>query len=336
MDPAVKTINLTKKFGDLVAVDHINLEIKRGEIFGLLGPNGAGKTTTIHMLATILKPTEGTALVGGCDILKEPKIVRKKIGIVFQDITADRNLTGYENLWVYGKLYGLSGSVLKERISEALKLVELERWKDVPVRKYSGGMIRRLEIARSMLHQPEILFLDEPTLGLDPHTRVHIWEFIRRIRGEENTTILLTTHYLEEADALCDRIAIIDLGKIVAIGAPSELKSRISGDTIYINVDMRNGARLNEFMRAISQELGAEVSILRDSRVVVVTPNAPQLIPQVFSIASNTGVIIKELTYSRPSLDDVFIKLTGRSIRDEGSSSAQLMRFQMALRLGRR
>ncbi|MCR8433558.1 MAG: ATP-binding cassette domain-containing protein [Crenarchaeota archaeon] len=224
MGPAIKTFNLTKRFGNLVAVDHINIEIAQGEIFGLLGPNGAGKTTTIHMLATILKPTEGTALVGGYDVIRESKAVREKIGIVFQDVTVDRNLTGYENLWVYGKLYGLAGGVLKERIFDALKFMGLEKWKDVPVRKYSGGMIRRLEIARSLLNEPEILFLDEPTLGLDPHTRAYTWEFIRRIKKEKDVTILLTTHYLEEADALCDRIAIIDFGKIIAIGTPDELK----------------------------------------------------------------------------------------------------------------
>jgi len=288
------------------------------------------------MLATILKPTEGTAFVGGYDILSESEKVRRIIGIVFQDTTVDRNLTGFENLWVYGKLYGLSGSYLKDRIVELLRFVELERWKDVPLRKYSGGMIRRLEIARSMLNEPEILFLDEPTLGLDPQTRVHIWEYIRRIREEKDITILLTTHYLEEADVLCDGLAIIDYGKIIAIGSPNELKSKVSGDTIYLKIAHEDGRKIDFFMRSIAENLNAKPQLLRDSRVMIVVPNAPQIIPQIFRIASETEITIKELTYSRPSLNEVFIKLTGRSIRDESGSIMQLMRLRRAIRFGRR
>ena len=336
LEIAIKTIDLTKKFGKLVAVDHINMEIRKGEIFGLLGPNGAGKTTTIHMLATILKPTEGTAIVGGYDILREPKEVRKIIGIVFQDTTVDRNLTGFENMWVYGKLYGLSGSVLRDRILELLRFVELEDWKDVTLRKYSGGMIRRLEIARSLLNEPDILFLDEPTLGLDPHTRVHIWDYIRRIQKERNITILLTTHYLEEADALCDRLAIIDFGKIIAMGTPDELKSKISGDSIYLKVDRPDREKLHRFIGRVSGELNTQPKLLSDSRIMIAVLNAPIAIPKLFEVASECGVAILELTYSRPTLNDVFIKLTGRSIRDISGSALDFIRLRRVARFGRR
>lgn len=333
---AIITHNLTKKYGELVAVDHINLEIKSGEIFGLLGPNGAGKTTTIHMLSTILKPSEGTAVVAGYDIRKNPKEVRKRIGIVFQDMTIDRNLTAYENMWISGKLYGLSGIALNNSILELLDYVGLKDWKDVEVKKYSGGMIRRLEIARSLLHHPEILFLDEPTLGLDPQTRVHIWEYIRRIQKEKKITILLTTHYLEEADALCERLAIIDYGKIVAIGTPDELKSRISGDTIYLRVDGAHIDGIKRLVNRISEVLGVEPRILADRRLMLIVPNAPQVIPKIFQIASKVGVSIRELTYSRPSLNDVFIRLTGHSIRDSLGSFVDLMRLRRASRISRR
>ncbi len=331
----METRGLTKKFGDLVAVDHIDIAIRRGEIFGLLGPNGAGKTTTIHMLSTILRPTEGTALVGGFDIVEEPGKVREIIGIVFQDVTIDRNLTGFQNMWVYGRLYGLSGAVLREKIIEALRFVGLEEWKDVSIRKYSGGMIRRLEIARSIIHEPEILFLDEPTLGLDPHTRVNVWEYIKRIRRERNITILMTTHYLEEADMLCDRLAIIDHGKIIAMGTPEELKSRISGDVIRIEIGDSAGPLAGRFIREITSALNCNARMLDRSRIVINVPDAPHIIPQIFDIATRLNITIKELTYSHPSLNDVFIRLTGRGIREAGGSWVEMMRLRRAIRIRR-
>lgn len=336
MEVAIKTLNLTKKFGELVAVNKLNLEINHGEIFGLLGPNGAGKTTTIHMLATILRPTEGTALVGGYDILKEPAKVRETIGIVFQDISVDRNLTGYENMVIYGRLYGLSGSALKDRIEELLRFVGLYEWKDVSVRKYSGGMIRRLEIARSLLHEPEILFLDEPTLGLDPHTRVNMWDYIRRIQHEKNITILLTTHYLEEADALCDRIAIIDHGNIIALGTPDELKSRVSGDVVYLKIREGNRAKIECFLSAVRDALNAEVKFVEKGTLMLTLNNAPQAIPKIFELANEITLGISELKYVRPSLNDVFIKLTGRSIRDSSGSWKEVMKMRRAVRMGMR
>jgi len=327
----VETSNLTKKFGDLVAVDHINLKIRRGEIFGLLGPNGAGKTTTIHMLATILKPTSGTAFVMGHNILKEAGKIRQKIGIVFQDTTIDRNLTGFENMWVYGRLYGLSGGVLKEKIERLLRFVELDKWRDVAIRKYSGGMVRRLEIARSLLHEPEVLFLDEPTLGLDPHTRVHIWDYIKRIAREQNITILLTTHYLEEADMLCERVAIIDYGKIKAIGSPEELKEMISGDIVYIKIKKKDPVLIKKFTSLIENLVGRQPRFTNGTLIINVS-DAPSTIPRIFELANSVGVVISELRYSRPSLNDVFIKLTGRSLRDESGSWMNMMQMRMMMR----
>jgi len=337
LNMAIITKNLTKKFDTLIAVDHINLNIKQGEIFGLLGPNGAGKTTTIHMLATIIKPTEGTAIVGGYDIRKNPTQVRRKIGIVFQDMTIDRNLTGYENMWIHGKLYGLSGNELKERINELLDYVELTKWRNIEVRKYSGGMIRRLEIARSLLHHPEILFLDEPTLGLDPQTRVHVWDYINRIKREHGMTILLTTHYMDEAEKLCDRIAIIDHGKIIALGTPDELKSLVGEDIIHLKVNGANG-KIPNFLEAIREMLSDNGDIqMKGRNFLIAVRNAPEFIPVVFDMAQKFGVKISELKYSRATLDDVFLKLTGRSIRDEGVAGMHaFMKNIMRMRARRR
>ena len=331
----IETFGLTKKFGDLVAVDHINIKIREGEIFGLLGPNGAGKTTTIHMLATILRPTEGTAVVAGYDIRKDPQKIRERIGIVFQETTIDRNLTGFENMWIYGRLYGLSGGVLRDKIMELLRYVELGRWKDVPIKKYSGGMIRRLEIARGLLNEPEILFLDEPTLGLDPQTRVHIWDYIKKIKKERDITILLTTHYLEEADMLCDRLAIIDYGKIIALDRPEKLKEMVSGDIIYIKLK-KDAMPIREFIFAIEKNLGGNPKVIEGPAIMINVPDAPSAIPKIFEIANQMGIVISELKYNHPSLNDVFIKLTGRSIREEMGSWMNIMRIRMMARMRRR
>ena len=222
---AITTAGLTKKFGKLTAVDDLDLDIKEGEIFGLLGPNGAGKTTTISMLATLLAPTSGTATVANQDILKNPSKVREHIGIVFQDPSSDDILTGRENLYLHGLMYGVPRSVIPGRIDDAFDLVQLTGREDDLVKTYSGGMRRRLELARGLLHHPEVIFLDEPTLGLDPQTRKRIWEHIEKIVKERKVTIILTTHYMEEADRLCDRLAIIDHGKIVALDTPNALKA---------------------------------------------------------------------------------------------------------------
>jgi len=226
MEYAIETRNLTKKYGALTAVDALDLRIKRGEIFGLLGPNGAGKTTLISMLCTMLEPTSGNAKVNGFDISAEQSAVRKNIGIVFQDPSLDDELTAWENLDIHGELYGMQGGVKQAAIGDALKTVELYDKKDELVKHYSGGMKRRLEIARGLMHAPAVLFLDEPTIGLDPQTRRRIWDSVKKMNREKNVTVILTTHYIDEADALCGRVAIVDHGKIVACGAPSKLKKK--------------------------------------------------------------------------------------------------------------
>src|SRR5208337_4403826 len=232
----IETKNLTKTYGNLTAVDHLDLKIGKGEVFGLLGPNGAGKSTTLLMLTTLVPPTSGTALVNGFDIIRQPDQVRKSIGIVFQDPSSDETLTGYENLKLHGLLYDMDAGLREERIVEVLALVELTDRKDDKVKKYSGGMRRRLELARGLMHHPEILFLDEPTLGLDPQTREHIWEYIKKLATEKQITIIITTHYMDEADRLCNRLAIIDHGKIVVLGSPDQLKKDLGGDIVRMKM----------------------------------------------------------------------------------------------------
>ncbi|MEM0201149.1 MAG: ATP-binding cassette domain-containing protein, partial [Candidatus Micrarchaeaceae archaeon] len=234
----IEVESLVKKFKDLIAVNGISFKVNSGEIFGLLGPNGAGKTTTIKMLTTLVEPTSGKAKIAGFDINKDKSKVRKNIGIVFQDPSLDDKLTGRENLIFHGMLYGLDTKVMKKKISEVLKLVELEDKADIFVENYSGGMKRRLEIARGLIHQPKIIFLDEPTVGLDPQTRRKIWEYIIELNKKHKTTIILTTHYIEEADFLCRRVAFVDHGKIVALDTPEKLKNRMGGDIISLKVEL--------------------------------------------------------------------------------------------------
>lgn len=233
--PIIQTERLTKRFGTLTAVDGLTLSIQKGELFGLLGPNGAGKTTTIKMLTTLLPPTSGHAQVSGFDVTTRSAEVRRRIGYVPQMLSADGALTGYENLLVFARLYDVPRAERKKRITESLKFMGLSDASDVLVRNYSGGMIRRLEIAQGMLHRPEVLFLDEPTLGLDPIARKAVWEHLTRLRGSYNTTIVLTTHYMNEADSLCDRVAVMDLGKIAAIGGPDELKKSIGTENATLD-----------------------------------------------------------------------------------------------------
>lgn len=321
MEYIIETIDLTKKFGDLVAVDSLSLKIKEGEIFGLLGPNGAGKTTTISMLCTILKPTSGTALVNGFDIIKEQDKVRKSIGIVFQDPSLDNLLTGEENLRIHAGLYGVPKDERKRRIQEVLELVGLkERAKSI-VKYYSGGMKRRLEIARGLIHYPKILFLDEPTLGLDPQTRVHIWEYIKKLAEKEKITIVLTTHYMEEADVLCDRIAIIDHGKIKVSGSPDELKNSLEGDVLSIECD--NTKELSEIIKKLENIKG--VTVL-DGKLNVTVKDGEATIPRIMDLAKEKNVRISSIGIRKPTLNDVFIKYTGREIREEFADTKERMR----------
>ena len=311
----IEAKGLTKVFGSLVAVDHVSFTVGEGEVFGFLGPNGAGKTTTINMLITLLKPTEGEAWVAGFSVLDEPNEVRKRISVVFQEPALDRHLTGWENLWIHGRMYGIERAELRERIKRALRLVELERWANVVVKKYSGGMIRRLELARTLICDPEVLFLDEPTLGLDPHSRACIWEYIEAMRRDEGITVFLTTHYMDEADRLCDRIAIIDRGRIIACGAPGELKSSIGMGVIY--VQLAQPWMASDLVKAVEDEgLAHEVRLARRGCLALFVEDAPTTIPRVFELASRLGLQIREVSYRMPTLDDVFLHLTGRGLRE--------------------
>ncbi|MEM0017962.1 MAG: ATP-binding cassette domain-containing protein [Candidatus Korarchaeum sp.] len=328
---AIVVRDLTKRFGSLVAVDGVSFEVRRGEIFGFLGPNGAGKTTTINILVTLMRPTSGEAYVAGYNVVEEPVKVRERIGIVFQDTSVDRNLTGWENLYVHGLIYGLSGEELKRRVEEALEFAELTKFKDVEVKNYSGGMVRRLEIARGLMHRPEVLFLDEPTIGLDPQTRARIWEYVGRLREEGGVTVFLTTHYIEEAERLCDRVAIIDRGRIVAIGSPDELRSGIGRDVLYLRLSEPSKAR------ALIEELieGGFVTSYREMNGLsaLSVSNASRAIPLVFEVASRLGVRIEEVKYAQPTLSDVFLHLTGREMRDDEADWREAVRMRHLVRM---
>lgn len=317
---AIETRNLVKKFGDIVAVDGISIRVKEGEIFGLLGPNGAGKTTTISMLCCMIKPTSGEAYVNGYDILKHPNEVRKSIGIVFQEPAIDDRLTGRENMEIHAMLYNVPRKIMKQRIDEALELVELTDRADHLVRTYSGGMRRRLEIARGLIHRPKVLFLDEPSLGLDPQTRERIWDYIEGMAERENMTIILTTHYMEEADRLCDRVAIIDFGKIKVEGSPSELKNSLGGDVITVKTK-----ELDKLAEIMSEyDFVKDVKKTSDALKLSVE-NGEEFISKIAIIARDNGVPVESLTHHKPTLNDVFLHYTGREIREEGGAGGMMM-----------
>ncbi len=328
--PAIETFNLTRRFDDIVAVDNINIQVNNGELFGLLGPNGAGKTTLINMLSTMITPSNGSAQVWGADITKQPSEVRKNIGMVFQGTTLDDRLTGKENLDLHGRLYGLPKQLRKERTADVLKLVELNDKADVIVKTYSGGMMRRLEIARGLMHHPKVLFLDEPTLGLDPQTRNHIWDYIRQLNKEKNVTILLTTHYMEEADHLCNRIAIIDFGQVKALDTPENLKDALGGDVIILTVETGELAlRLFD----LYNKNGSAGSIQqKDSSIFITIKDGAGRIPHVLKIASDVGINVLSVDLHRPTLDDVFLSHTGRAIREEETSSVDRITFNIQAR----
>jgi len=301
----IKTEALTKKFGNITAVNELDLEVEEGEIFGLLGPNGAGKTTLISMLCTMLKPTSGRAWVNGFDVVKEPGKVRKSIGIVFQQASVDDLLTGRENLQLHNLLFGVPKAIRKQRIDEVLSIVNLEKRADDFVNTYSGGMRRRLELARGIMHHPKILFLDEPTLGLDPQTREHIWEYIKELATKECMTVMLTTHYMEEAEQLCDRVAIIDYGKIVVLDSPDALKNNVAGDIVKIKQKIPD----IEKIRKLEYVLKAEE---KDGMLYISIKDASL---HLQDLLSNTGPI-DFVEVRRGSLSDVFLHYTGREIRE--------------------
>ena len=323
---AIETRDLTKKYGDLIAVDKLNLTIDHGEVFGLLGPNGAGKTTIISMLCTIINPSSGSATVNGFDILKQSANVRRSIGIVFQDPSIDDRLTGRENLRLHACLYDMPTELAKKRIAEVLKLVELEDRADSAMRTYSGGMRRRLELARGLLHHPKVLFLDEPTLGLDPQTREHLWAYIENLARITEITIILTTHYMEEADRLCRRVAIIDSGKIKVIDTPTNLKAALKGDVITITTAQpeKLTTRLTEL------RLTSNIDSSRGSIRLTVS-NAEKLIPRLIKIAAEIGVEVGSVSIHHPTLNDVFLHYTGREIRAEEAESS----FKKYMMIGR-
>ncbi|MEW6409967.1 MAG: ATP-binding cassette domain-containing protein [Nitrospirota bacterium] len=313
---AIEVTELTKRFNNLTAVDHISFTVESGEVFGFLGPNGAGKTTTINILCTLLLPTSGRALVNNHDCIKEPAKVRSAIGLVFQDTTLDTGLTAYENLRFHGYLYNMDKKTIGKRVDEMLRLVELTDRKDDIVKKFSGGMKRRLEIARGLLHYPKVLFLDEPTLGLDPQTRNLIWEFVFELRKKENVTIFMTTHYMEEAEG-CDRIAIIDHGKIIALGSPAGLKKMLRGDIVRLKT-YDNKLALEEIQERFGYQTTEE-----DGTIRIVVDEGDRFIP----------ILIKEMTQKiisvslqEPTLNDVFLHLTGRTIRIEETSDSDAMK----------
>ncbi len=309
----IETNQLTKSFNGLVAVDKLDIIVDSGEIFGLLGPNGAGKTTVINMLCTILKPTSGSAKVNGFDIVKEATQVRKSIGIVFQEPSIDDRLTGRENLYMHANLYGVPPSEQKERIDRILKLVELDDRGDDLLRTYSGGMRRRLELGRGLIHYPKVLFLDEPTVGLDPQTRDHIWKYIRELKKTHDITIVLTTHYMDEADRLCDRIGIMDHGKIIALDTPQKLKETLEGDVITIKA-----AKLDELNALLSEKLGLTQSSIVDGTLEITMRGGRSVMPRIMEVAGANKFFIDSILLREPNLEDVFLHYTGRNIRADG------------------
>jgi ABC-2 type transport system ATP-binding protein len=325
-DAAIATEQLVKRYGEIEAVRGIDLSIMPGEIFGFLGPNGAGKSTTISMLCTLLRPTSGRAAVAGFDVVRDPGAVRARIGLVFQDPSLDEQLTARENLDFHAFLYDVPRAIRRARINEVLEMVELADRATSKVATFSGGMKRRLEIARGILHSPEVLFLDEPTRGLDPQTRSHIWDYLRALRRREGITIFMTTHYMDEAE-FCDRIAIMDMGRIVALGTPDELKARVGGDVITI-------ATTDNV--ASAGELGSKFGLtpaVDDGMLRIEVSDGAAFIPR---LVRDLSAHVTAVTLRRPSLDDVFLKLTGRAIREEQAGALDRMRMMGARWGGRR
>jgi ABC-2 type transport system ATP-binding protein len=330
-EDVIRAEGLTRVFNrGLVAVDHVSFSVTEGEIFGFLGPNGAGKTTTINMLTTVLKPTEGTASILGYDIVKQAGQVRRAIGVVPQEYTADEDLTGYENIILCADLYGIPREVSKKRAQELLELVELTQFKDKRVETYSGGMRRRLELACGLVNRPKVLFLDEPTLGLDVQTRAATWEYIRKLKSEYGMTLFMTTHYLEEADTLCDRVAIIDHGKIVATGRPGDLKKNLGGDVITLAI--KEGADVTELIRGVEhvKEVRKENGSYRIKAELGRT-TAPLIIEALRS----KGYTVTRLSLSEPTLNDVYLEYTGRSMRDAEESPEAVRAQRMLMRRAR-
>jgi len=314
---SVETKSLTKSFGNVIAVNDISFSVKTGEIFGFLGPNGAGKSTTMMILTTLLKPTSGQALISEFDVMNDAKKVRENIGYVQQETTVDEYLTGRENLLLQAKLNHIPKKEINKRIDDILELIELSDKQNESVVTYSGGMRKRLDIAGGLLHRPKVLFLDEPTVGLDIQTRRKIWEYIKKIHTEFNMTIFLSTHYMEEADRLCDRVGIVDGGKIQVIDSPENLKNAMGNEVISIILDEN---KIHDSFLPKLKEIEFVKNITEDgSKLTLFVSNGTQVIPKIFQISSELDVKITTISLTRPTLDDVFLSYTGHEIRDDDS-----------------
>jgi ABC-2 type transport system ATP-binding protein len=314
LPPAIEVDHITKKFGDFTAVDDISFSVAEGEIFGLLGPNGAGKSTLIRMMTTLFESTKGTARVRGFDVRKQADQARRCIGVIPQALTSDLDLTVEENLIIYAKLYGVHAAERHRAIDELLHLVDLTKWRDSATKNLSGGMRRRLEIARGLVHSPRIFFLDEPTTGLDPVSRVAVWEMLGNIKQQRGLTMLITTHYMDEADRLCDRIAIVDHGKLVALDTPRALKASVPGTNVIeaqfvpVPANWENTLRALPDVHAVQPEGGGMFRVLSD--------NGSKTTTDLVEAALQAGVEIKSLLVQNTTLDDVFVHYTGRQLRD--------------------
>ena len=334
MNSGVKIVEvrgLSKTFGNLKAVDNVNFEVETGEIFGFLGPNGAGKSTTINMLTTLLKPSSGNARVCGYDVYKNANEIRRNVGVVPQEYTADEDMTGRENIILCADLYGLPRSVSRPHAEELLKLVELTDAANRKVSTYSGGMRRRLELASGLINYPKLLFLDEPTLGLDVQTRTAVWNYIRTLKQDYRMTLFLTTHYLEEADALCTRVAIIDHGHIVRIGTPDELKASIGGDVILIGVMERTP----DISKAVAQiELVKDVK-KNDGVYRIKAEHGEEATPEIIDLIRSKGLHVTRIELTKPTLDEVYLEYTGRSMREEETNRQQMFSQRLTMRRAR-
>jgi ABC-2 type transport system ATP-binding protein len=327
----IKVEHLSKSFGSLKAVDDISFEVREGEIFGFLGPNGAGKTTTINMLTTLLKPTSGRAIVAGYDLSKDANEVRRNVGVVPQEYTSDEEMTGYRNIILCADLYGIPRSESKPHAKELLALVELENASERKVSTYSGGMRRRLELASGLINYPKLLFLDEPTLGLDVQTRTAVWKYIKTLKEEYGMTLFMTTHYLEEADSLCDRIGIIDQGRIIKIGTPEELKGSIGGDVIVVG--------LKETEPDISSDI-AQITHVKDvkktgSSYRIKADNGEDASPQIMDLVRSKGLHVTKISLTRPTLDEAYLELTGRTLREEEANRMQMFSQRVTMKRSR-
>jgi ABC-2 type transport system ATP-binding protein len=316
---AIEVEHLTKRFGDLVAVNDVSFDVAEGEIFGLLGPNGAGKTTLIRMLTTLTPPTSGTAKIAGHDIRTDADGVRNALGVIPQAFTSDPELTAEENMLIHAKLYGVPAAVRDALINELLDIVDLGKFKSALVRTFSGGMRRRLEIARGLVHSPKILFLDEPTTGLDPVSRTNVWEMIRNLREKSNLTILLTTHYMEEADKLCERVAIVDHGKLAALDSPAKLKDSVPGTDAVEAEFERAPVNWAEQLGLLAQAAGVAQ---HDGVYHIASHDGPSTVAALMDLARAKGVVVRKVTVQSTTLDDVFLHYTGRELRDATHAAA--------------